>query len=146
MSKVPKLDKQIKIDQLMKLTSRSRSPSTEPEAKIIKKEAKKIVTVTSEDEAMSATESSSNTPSASAAKNSNPQKSALADEIQKKRHELYESVAAFKFNKNRVRVLSNCKEFADNSKGILYWMSREQRVQGINIDLLFFPVFNLTPC
>jgi len=40
------------------------------------------------------------------------------------------SVAEFKFNKKRVRVLTKCKDFADDSDGVVYWMSRDQRVQG----------------
>ncbi|KAK3096008.1 hypothetical protein FSP39_021888 [Pinctada imbricata] len=39
------------------------------------------------------------------------------------------SVAEFKFNKKRVRVLSKAKDFPDDSKGVVYWMSRDQRVQ-----------------
>lgn len=53
----------------------------------------------------------------------------LAEEIKKKRIELYESVNAFRFNKKRVRVLTIAREFPEDAKGILYWMSREQRVQ-----------------
>ena len=54
----------------------------------------------------------------------------LVEEISKKRHNLYASVLEFSFNMNRVRILSECKEMRTNSKGIVYWMSREQRVQG----------------
>ncbi|CAF1108553.1 unnamed protein product [Brachionus calyciflorus] len=60
----------------------------------------------------------------------------LAEEIRKKRHELFESVNAFRFNKKRVQVLTEVKEFPENSKGILYWMSRDQRVQD-NWSLLY---------
>lgn len=56
----------------------------------------------------------------------------LIDEIRKKRVSLYESVAAFRFNKKRVRVLSEATDIPDNSNGIVYWMSRDQRVQGKN--------------
>ena len=41
-----------------------------------------------------------------------------------------ESIAKFKFNKKRVRVLGKSSEFADDCNGVLYWMSRDQRVQG----------------
>ncbi len=58
-----------------------------------------------------------------------PQKVSLYDQINFKRFELYESIAAFSFNKKRVRVLTEVKEFPENSNGILYWMSREQRIQ-----------------
>ncbi|PVD18297.1 hypothetical protein C0Q70_20846 [Pomacea canaliculata] len=40
-----------------------------------------------------------------------------------------ESIEAFKFNKKRVRVLSEAKDCPDEGKGVLYWMSRDQRVQ-----------------
>ncbi|XP_038049381.1 deoxyribodipyrimidine photo-lyase-like isoform X2 [Patiria miniata] len=39
------------------------------------------------------------------------------------------SVAAFKFNKKRVRVLSQVKDVPEGCHGIVYWMSRDQRVQ-----------------
>lgn len=55
----------------------------------------------------------------------------LLEEIRKKRVSLYESVAAFRFNKKRVRVISEATQIPENSKGIVYWMSRDQRVQGI---------------
>lgn len=42
------------------------------------------------------------------------------------------SVADFKFNKKRCRLLSKTMELADNrGGGVLYWMSRDQRVQGL---------------
>jgi hypothetical protein len=61
----------------------------------------------------------------------------LIDDINKKRNTLFESIAAFKFNKKRVRVLSNATDIPENSQGILYWMSREQRVQGNYSNLNF---------
>lgn len=54
----------------------------------------------------------------------------LINEIKEKRARLYESVNGFKFNKKRVRVLTEAAEFPDYTQGILYWMSRDQRVQG----------------
>jgi len=39
-------------------------------------------------------------------------------------------VADFKFNKKRVRMLSKATEVPETSAGIVYWMSRDQRVQG----------------
>lgn len=45
------------------------------------------------------------------------------------------SVAEFKFNKKRVRVLTKCKDFAEDSNGVVYWMSRDQRVQGMLVCL-----------
>ena len=50
--------------------------------------------------------------------------------IAESRSEVCQSVAEFKFNKKRVRVLSKAKDFPDESKGVVYWMSRDQRVQG----------------
>ena len=54
----------------------------------------------------------------------------LMHEIREKRTKLFESINEFKFNKKRVRVLSEAGEFPEYSKGVLYWMSRDQRVQG----------------
>ncbi|KAJ9593744.1 hypothetical protein L9F63_014717 [Diploptera punctata] len=39
------------------------------------------------------------------------------------------SVMEFKFNKKRVRVLSEVTEVPERVEGVLYWMSRDQRVQ-----------------
>jgi len=61
----------------------------------------------------------------------------LMHEIREKRTRLYGSINEFKFNKKRVRVLSEAGEFPDYSKGILYWMSRDQRVQGFFNFFLF---------
>lgn len=47
-----------------------------------------------------------------------------------KRMEVCESVAHFKFNKKRVRLISSNADISDTCKGIAYWMWREQRVQG----------------
>lgn len=48
------------------------------------------------------------------------------------------SIADFKFNKKRVRVLSADTEFPDDGDGVLYWMSRDQRVQGVFIVNFYF--------
>ncbi|KAK0048843.1 deoxyribodipyrimidine photo-lyase [Biomphalaria pfeifferi] len=50
-------------------------------------------------------------------------------DIVKRREEAWESVAQFKFNKKRARVLSESEEFPEDSNGVLYWMSRDQRTQ-----------------
>lgn len=34
------------------------------------------------------------------------------------------------FNKKRLRYLSDCQKIKQKSDGVLYWMSRDQRVQG----------------
>jgi deoxyribodipyrimidine photo-lyase len=52
------------------------------------------------------------------------------------------SVAEFKFNKKRVRVLSKTQDFPDESNGVVYWMSRDQRVQGDSFHY-FSILFNL---
>jgi hypothetical protein len=127
MSKLPSTlkTKQLKLDQLVSSASRrsrSRSPSNQPEAKLIIKEEAKP-------------KAPSPVKPASATSTSDASKSTLVDDIRKRRHEAYESVAAFKFNKTRVRVLSDCKEIPDNSKGVLYWMSRDQRVQGLKFNI-----------
>uniref|UniRef100_A0A0A9WTY5 Deoxyribodipyrimidine photo-lyase n=3 Tax=Lygus hesperus TaxID=30085 RepID=A0A0A9WTY5_LYGHE len=49
--------------------------------------------------------------------------------VEKNRKEAAGSIADFKFNKKRVRVLSKKEEIADGKKCILYWMNRDQRVQ-----------------
>ncbi|KAK9505830.1 hypothetical protein O3M35_009804 [Rhynocoris fuscipes] len=47
-----------------------------------------------------------------------------------------ESVLDFKYNKSRVKILSSTEDVPENTKGILYWMTREGRVQD-NWSLLF---------
>ena len=54
----------------------------------------------------------------------------LVQQIKEARENLCSSVAEFKFNKKRVRVLSKVQDFPDGKNGVLYWMSRDQRVQG----------------
>jgi len=49
--------------------------------------------------------------------------------IHEKRHKRAESVLDFKFNKKRCRLLSKSMDIGDRAGGILYWMSRDQRVQ-----------------
>lgn len=46
-----------------------------------------------------------------------------------KRTEICESVADFKFNKKRVRLITSSADISEDCKGIAYWMWREQRVQ-----------------
>jgi hypothetical protein len=57
-------------------------------------------------------------------------KNELLEEITRKRSNLYESIMKFPFNMKRTRILSNCKEMPKNSNGIVYWTTREQRVEG----------------
>lgn len=51
------------------------------------------------------------------------------EELQDARKSCSESVIQFKFNKKRVRVLSEVVDIPKWSKGVVYWMSRDQRVQ-----------------
>ncbi|XP_067008214.1 deoxyribodipyrimidine photo-lyase [Anabrus simplex] len=53
----------------------------------------------------------------------------VLEEYVKHRQGVAPSILEFKFNKKRVRVLSKAKEIPDNAEGVLYWMSRDQRIQ-----------------
>ena len=59
-----------------------------------------------------------------------PKEEDFLTKIALSRTDVCQSVAEFKFNKKRVRVLSKAQDFPDNSEGVVYWMSRDQRVQG----------------
>lgn len=52
------------------------------------------------------------------------------DRITSNRTNVCNNVSEFKFNKKRVRVLSKAKDFPEDCNGVVYWMSRDQRVQG----------------
>ncbi|KAF4519522.1 hypothetical protein B566_EDAN010706 [Ephemera danica] len=56
--------------------------------------------------------------------------------IENEREKAASSILEFKFNKKRVRILSKASDVAVNASGIVYWMSRDQRVQD-NWALLF---------
>ena len=62
--------------------------------------------------------------------------SGLADEICEKRARLFSDITEFRFNKKRVKVLTEVANIPDDAEAILYWMSREQRVQD-NWSLLY---------
>ena len=47
-----------------------------------------------------------------------------------KRQKVCKSVADFKFDKKRVRLITSNADMPETCKGIAYWMWREQRVQG----------------
>lgn len=51
-----------------------------------------------------------------------------------KRKAVCDSVLEFKFNKKRVRLLTSTTDMKDDCKGILYWMWRDQRVQGRDLN------------
>lgn len=54
----------------------------------------------------------------------------FASQFENARLKTSKSILEFKFNKNRIRILSNNNEtVAENTKGIVYWMSRDCRVQ-----------------
>lgn len=80
----------------------------------------------------------------------------LIDAIAKKRVTLYKSVIDFAFNKKRVRLLTNVEDIPANTNGVLYWMTRDQRVQdnwsllyaqrlAIKQNLSLYVCFNLVP-
>jgi hypothetical protein len=56
--------------------------------------------------------------------------------IDLKRRKCADNILKFKFNKKRCRLLSKSMELGDSGGGVLYWMSREQRVQGNKIRKL----------
>lgn len=53
----------------------------------------------------------------------------LVEEFQYYRKRTSPSILDFNFMKKRVRILSEASEVTDDSQGILYWMSRDARVQ-----------------
>ncbi|XP_014214610.1 deoxyribodipyrimidine photo-lyase [Copidosoma floridanum] len=61
----------------------------------------------------------------------------LVKQFEEERNQTADSVMSFKFNKKRIRILSETTdEVAKNSEGILYWMFRDARIQD-NWALLF---------
>ncbi|GLH01467.1 CSON006582 protein [Gryllus bimaculatus] len=55
--------------------------------------------------------------------------SSILRELIEHRLKVASSVSDFKFNKKRIRVLSRATEVPESTQGVLYWMSRDQRVQ-----------------
>lgn len=51
------------------------------------------------------------------------------NEIQKSREDTAESILNYDFNKKRVRIISQEQLVPDFCEGIVYWMSRDSRVQ-----------------
>ena len=138
-----KLPKQLKIDQI--LTSASNSPSSTPtrarspsanDKTAQPPSKKKPPSTASNDEgtgvknAFSLLKTEQPTTSKSQSEGDAGLKCQLIEYIKQKRTTLFESIETFRFNKKRVRVVSEAKNFPDDAQGILYWMSREQRVQG----------------
>lgn len=58
------------------------------------------------------------------------------DQVKLQREKAGESILSFKFREERIKVLSKCQDFVPGSSCVLYWMSRDQRVQD-NWALLF---------
>lgn len=59
-------------------------------------------------------------------------KATLSDfiiEIQKKREDTANSILDYDFNKKRVRIISQVQLVPDYCEGVVYWMSRDCRVQ-----------------
>ncbi|XP_058830186.1 deoxyribodipyrimidine photo-lyase isoform X2 [Topomyia yanbarensis] len=84
--------------------------------------------------------SSTNVPSASTSRSPEPVKKRLKLDSKLKvgdfvqqfadcRKETAKSILDFDFKKKRVRVLSDAKEVRDDKCGVMYWMSRDARVQ-----------------
>lgn len=55
----------------------------------------------------------------------------LVSAINVKRKKCANNVMDFKFNKKRCRIISKSMDVGDHKGGILYWMSRDQRIQGL---------------
>ena len=80
----------------------------------------------------------------------------LLQQYRDKRKAVCESVADFKFNKKRVRLVSSQTEMLTSCRGIVYWMWRDQRVQGLlsslsnfvglRLALFFFLEFSARIC
>lgn len=49
--------------------------------------------------------------------------------LQVKREETAKSILDFRFDKKRVRIVSQEQVVPDNCEGVVYWMSRDSRVQ-----------------
>ncbi|XP_016844206.1 deoxyribodipyrimidine photo-lyase isoform X3 [Nasonia vitripennis] len=60
----------------------------------------------------------------------------LVKQIEEQRNQTADSVMTFKFNKKRVRILTDSDEVSSESKGIVYWMFRDARVHD-NWAMLF---------
>lgn len=60
----------------------------------------------------------------------------IVKRLVRERKDAGESVLDFKFNKKRIQMLSKEQEVPDDCDGIVYWMSRDQRIQD-NWALLF---------
>lgn len=57
------------------------------------------------------------------------QSSDFKEQFRNYRLETSKSIIEFKFNKSRIRILSSNETVPENTRGIVYWMSRDCRVQ-----------------
>lgn len=62
------------------------------------------------------------------------------EDIVEERKNAASSVKQFKFNKKRVKILSEAQDIPIRAQSVLYWMSRDQRVQGIFNYVKFYNV------
>ncbi|CAG0894805.1 unnamed protein product [Cyprideis torosa] len=53
----------------------------------------------------------------------------LLNSLKSRRKQTASSITEFSFNKKRCRVLGRVEDVKEGAKGVLYWMSRDQRVQ-----------------
>lgn len=53
----------------------------------------------------------------------------LIKQLEEERKAVADSILGFDFKKKRVRILSDAKEMPEKTNGVLYWMSRDMRVQ-----------------
>lgn len=52
------------------------------------------------------------------------------NEIQQNREKVGKNIREFKINRKRLRMLNDNDEVPEDKSGIVYWMARDQRVQG----------------
>ncbi|XP_076331892.1 deoxyribodipyrimidine photo-lyase-like [Tachypleus tridentatus] len=77
-------------------------------------------------------------------KETEPSSNILKD-IEEARVKCAQSVSEFKFSEKRIRLISSSKDISKSCKGIVYWMSRDQRVQD-NWALLYAQKVALGVC
>uniref|UniRef100_A0A336L2S2 Deoxyribodipyrimidine photo-lyase n=1 Tax=Culicoides sonorensis TaxID=179676 RepID=A0A336L2S2_CULSO len=53
----------------------------------------------------------------------------LVKSLEEERAKVCDSILDFDFKKKRIRILSDAKEVPEKTNGVVYWMSRDQRVQ-----------------
>lgn len=77
-------------------------------------------------------------PKAKQTKNESPKSNEISEDVEnvlnfyaeKRKAALPGNEKEFKFNKKRVRMMSKAEEMPTDCNGILYWMFRDQRVEG----------------